>query len=91
MSDLYQYRVLETDDDGDPMDHGVVRADDFDEACALVEAHLTDLQLSDEWTCSGVEVRFYQLRDRSTPGVLKSTDDYQQVVLMPRGEDDAGA
>lgn len=27
---LYQYRVLEIDSDGDPLDHGVVRAENPD-------------------------------------------------------------
>jgi hypothetical protein len=78
---LFQYRVLEMDDDGDPLDHGVVRADHVREACALVAAHLrllVELEADDE----PLTVRFYPLRDAPT-GVLRSAGAYTESLIPP--------
>jgi len=67
MSRLYLYRVLNTDDDGDPLDHGVVRAADLDAAAHWVEDHMREI-FGKDW--GGISVRFYALRDDGADGVL---------------------
>ena len=74
---LYQYRVLDTDDEGDPLDHGVVCAKTLKEAVALVGAHLAEI-ISDE----EVEVRFYELIDAGATGVLASKGFKDRMVKV---------
>jgi hypothetical protein len=72
---LFLYRTMEVDEDGDPYDHGNVRAPDFEGAAALLQEHLADFG-------SSFSVRLYQLRDREDAGVLESTaDDYREFQL----------
>lgn len=40
MPRLYLYRVLENDQDGDPWDHGAVRANDSDEVQMILTIHV---------------------------------------------------
>lgn len=68
---LFLFRVLENDGDGDPLDHGAVRASSIDALSPLLaerfEAH----------GCCGygcpVTVRVYQLSDRADQGMLESS------------------
>ena len=41
------YRVNGNDDEGDPLDFGVVEADDYEEAQELVAKHLGDLGIGE--------------------------------------------
>ncbi len=79
---LYMYRVLEVDDECDPLDHGVVRAASVEEAAKFVEAHLREIgQLSvggDDDEC--LLVRFYALKDSGEGGVF-SSDSYDDAEL----------
>lgn len=45
----YLYRVLETDADGDPIDFGVVRASDPDQAWKIIVGRLQTLGVSGKW------------------------------------------
>lgn len=67
------YRVLENDDEGDPLDFGAVSADNFQEAKQLVTAHLVTIlgEFSNR-------VRFYDIT--STVGVFE-TENYKDVRL----------
>lgn len=55
---MWLYRVLEVDDDLDPVDHGIVRAKDLDAAVAFVAARLGSF-----WDEEEVAVRFYSIPD----------------------------
>jgi hypothetical protein len=57
---LFLYRVLENDDDGDPLDFGPVFAADLARAKVLVKAHLLTLG-SFGWEGGTLRVRFYDL------------------------------
>ena len=62
---LYLYRVLETDDDNDPLDHGVARATSIEEAAELIRLRLSELGMED-----GIEFKVYPLVDTIDVGVL---------------------
>lgn len=66
---LYSYRVLENDEDGDPLDHGVVRAMTMEGALRVVREHLKTLDQYEEME----SVRIYGLDDRNTSGVLSTS------------------
>lgn len=68
---LYGYRVLENDEDGDPLDHGVVRAMSMETALQLVREHLKKLTQYEDME----SVRIYGLKDRNTSGVLESSNE----------------
>jgi hypothetical protein len=69
---LYQYRVLENDDAGDPLDHGVVRAASVDAAKVFVRERLAEVLTLD---ARRAYVRLYPLKD------------VKRGVLPPAGED----
>jgi RNA polymerase subunit RPABC4/transcription elongation factor Spt4 len=66
------YRVLEQDDDGDPLDFGAVTAASLPEAQELVAAHLRDILGDDVW--SELPVRFYPVT--GTTGVWACDNPY---------------
>lgn len=68
---LWLYRILEVDDDGDPLDHGVARASDAKELMGFLAKHLTAI------VGEGVEltVRVYPLYDTAA-GVLTSPSSF---------------
>jgi hypothetical protein len=72
---LWLYRVLETDDDGDPLDHGAARADTHDELIGYLSKHLTDL------VGEGIEltVRVYPTYDAES-GVMRSINMYETKI-----------
>ena len=72
---LYLYRFLENDDDGDPYDHGVVRAASRTEACKLLRARVKYLGHE------SARVRLYHLDERSTPGVLNTVNVHSDHVV----------
>lgn len=63
---LFLYRTLMYDDDGDPYDHGVVRAADMDSAKKQVGKRLKKLGIDPH--CQST--RIYPLKDRLSSGVL---------------------
>lgn len=67
---LYGYRLLESDDDGDPLDHGIVLADSEQQAADFVAAHLVDVL--EDWNGT---VRVYDHGAVATwpAGVLESS------------------
>jgi len=79
-SRLYLYRVLDLDEDGDPLDHGVVRAVSVDAAARYVGARLREIFEAD---CQPMTVRFYALRDRKNDGVLGGDDDGHDDRVLP--------
>jgi hypothetical protein len=77
---IYGFRVLENDDDGDPLDHGVVSAPDIDSAARLVRDHLVDQGLA--VVCAGVAVRFYPTAPQQY-GVWGAMAIPTDVVVVP--------
>jgi hypothetical protein len=74
---LYQYRILENDDEGDPLDHGVVRADSREAALTFIRSRSRALDLEDVSVSPPLRVRLYPLRgDGASIGVL-DCDDYE--------------
>jgi hypothetical protein len=74
---LFLYRILETDDEGDPFDHGAVIADNEREAAALVRARLSEiLSLEGSFT-----VRLYPLEDRTVKGVFEHAGGFTSAVI----------
>lgn len=67
MKTLWLYRILEVDDDGDPLDHGVARADDEDELVKMLSKRMSNI------VGDGVELtaRLYEMEDRRS-GILQS-------------------
>lgn len=65
---LFLYRTVDSDEDGDPLDFGVLRAFDTADALKIVQSHLFHLgfedPLPDYW--------IYELFDSGLPGVIKS-------------------
>lgn len=70
---LFLYRTLDSDEDGDPVDHGVLRAMTIDQARQLVLEHIGNLDNRD----SVDTVRIYPLRDRNTSGILEEAEMFQ--------------
>jgi hypothetical protein len=78
------YRVMETDEDGDPYDFGVVRAASTSQARRFVEARLKECTPAGE----PLTVKLYPLKDQAT-GVL-GTHPGLDIVTFPfdhEGED----
>jgi hypothetical protein len=69
MTTTWLYRVLEMDDDGDPLDFGAVSAASLAEAQELVREHLADILGNDGW--EALPVRFYAVT--STTGVYETS------------------
>lgn len=63
---LYMYRTLETDDSGDPLDSGVVRAGDAEEAMDLAKAEIIG------FTGRPVTFRLYPLKWSAKAGILSN-------------------
>jgi len=78
---LFMYRVLENDDEGDPLDHGVVRAKDITAAIELATARIHGV-LGDGWTGASLPLRLYTLDDQAEDGVLASTS-FTDVYMKP--------
>jgi hypothetical protein len=76
---IWLYRVLETDDDNDPYDFGVVRASTAEQARQLVEARLEECVPAGE----PVTVKLYPLKDQAS-GVLR-TDTTKSIEKFPFG------
>jgi hypothetical protein len=74
---LYLYRVLENDDEGDPLDFGVVRAPDVSEAATLVTRRLSDVLGEGEY-----DVRLYPLIDLPGPRVLHSNEFTDRILVV---------
>lgn len=77
MNQLYLYRVLENDEDGDPFDHGVIRAKDREELEELLMERLTQCVPDGRY-----EVRVYPLDDRSDSGCLGSNESFILKVCV---------
>lgn len=71
---IWLYRVLENDDEGDPLDFGVVEASTFDEAQKKVTAHLVEIHGDFDQT-----VRFYKITGQVD--VWATDDPYVDVNL----------
>jgi hypothetical protein len=67
MKTLWLYRILEVDDDGDPLDHGAARALDEEELMGMLGKRMTNI------VGTGVQLtaRIYEMTDRRS-GVLDS-------------------
>lgn len=70
----FLYRTIDTDDEGDPLDFGVVRAYERDQAADEIAKHLDTVGLSVQI------VRIYQLDDRQAFGVLGSLPPVTYVI-----------
>lgn len=70
---LFLYRTLTDDDEGDPIDHGVVRAMNIDQAASLIIDHIKKLAT----TIDPQTVRIYPLHDRNTAGILEEAGHFQ--------------
>lgn len=84
MADLYLYRVEENDDEGDPLDHGIVRANSREQAEYLVRNRLARLGLNGVYT-----VRFYEQVDTKVTLDAHLVPHYAPGVLNdgPSGEE----
>jgi hypothetical protein len=76
---IWLYRVLETDEDNDPYDFGVVRASTAKQARRLVEARLEECVPAGE----PVTVKLYPLKDQES-GVLGSNIE-KKIETFPFG------
>jgi hypothetical protein len=65
---LWLYRTSENDEDGDPMDFGVLRADTVGEARKYINAHLKHLWPDDPL----LEYWVYELLDVGQSGMIHS-------------------
>lgn len=74
---LYLYRVLECDDEGDPLDFGILRAQDPEAALSMVAERLESLGLEGTWA-----VRLYPTADKGM-GVFDPAGDFidRQVTI----------
>ncbi len=75
---LFLYRTLDWDGDGDPLDHGVVRAEDLPHAVRIITAWLREVCEGDE---VGVKVRVYPLADDGRTGPLPLADDWWEYTM----------
>lgn len=73
---LWTYRVLENDDEGDPLDHGVMRVDNAE---AIEQSLIARLEALCDCPCS-LSVRVYPVKDEGN-GVLESAGDYLELTL----------
>lgn len=62
---LYLYRTLDNDDDGDPRDHGVIRAASRKDACAMLTPRFKRIGLGPVNV-----VRLYHVVDDGSPRIL---------------------
>ena len=76
------YRVLENDEDGDPIDFGVVRAPDQDAAIKFVTERLGEIGFSGCWP-----LRLYPLEEIDC-GVPETAGDYVQLEVNVPEEDE---
>jgi hypothetical protein len=78
MKTLWLYRILEVDDDGDPLDHGAARALDEEELCEMLSKRMANI------VGEGVQLtaRIYEMTDRRS-GILDSSL-YQDVKFGTR-------
>lgn len=76
MKNLWLYRVLETDSEGDPIDHGVARADSEEALTRMINARLTEILGAG----SVVSVRLYPLED-APDGILENRP-YTKVYFV---------
>jgi hypothetical protein len=63
---LWMYRVLGFDDEGDPIEHGLVRASSKKDAVILIKQHLKDILET------SYPFRLYEVIDKSG-GILESS------------------
>jgi hypothetical protein len=81
---LYQHRILENDDGGDPLDHGVVRADSTEATLTFIRSRGRALDLEDISVSPPLRVRLYPLRDDDMrTGVLDCNDYEDHDVAQP--------
>jgi len=80
------YRVLEQDEDGDPLDFGVVNADAFVEAQECVTRHLNTIM-----SVESVEVRFYQVKGVDANGIVETEGYVDLLLTLDPDEEDEGA
>lgn len=73
---LYLYRTLEIDDDGDPMDHGTLRAKTPERIREILTARLDELGYE-----GSLEIRIYPLQDLEE-GILESTDEFFDLTVQ---------
>lgn len=64
----YLYRTVCNDDDGDPLDHGIVQAHYADQAAAYVHKHMMRLGIS----INDSAFYLYQAKGKANPGVIKT-------------------
>lgn len=65
---LFLYRIMEIEDAvGNPMDHGLVRANDADHAKKLLSPHLKKI-----FGSGNVPVRLYTVHDSGLDGVVET-------------------
>lgn len=84
----YGYRVLENDDDGDPLDHGVVAAYTAPEAFSYVRSRLTAIRTPSEAEDGALTVRLYPLTLPTAPGLAEDAGDpIDGGVVVPRCEE----
>lgn len=81
------YRFLDTDDDGDPIDWGIVSADDIETATETLAAHLYGLGSTENGGTFPAVVRVYPLDDKGgqhaqTFGGLWPTTGYEELTLQ---------
>jgi len=74
---LFLYRTLGIDEDGDPIDHGAVRAMGIEHAAELVIKRVKKLAQSDDVE----KVRIYPLSDRNTPGILEDAAPFKDFEM----------
>jgi hypothetical protein len=89
---LFHYRTKENDEDGDPLDHGLVRAVDVAAAVAFLTDRFLTLwfapQDADD-AIRAVAVLLYPLDPSDTPGVVEMLGDRFELTLTltaPTGE-----
>lgn len=75
----YLYRVLGTDDDGDPLDFGVVQAESSYGAARIVSQHLAALGW-DPGVTHGA--RIYRIDPSDSAQVLDSPSGYEHYTLV---------
>jgi hypothetical protein len=86
MSELFLYRVMETDDDGDPLDHGVVRADDTNQLRELLEERFGNIGLFN--IGDRIDVKVYPLINPKDTGIFGNESPFNMVI---RQDSDAAA
>jgi hypothetical protein len=75
LGQTFLYRVLENDQDGDPLDFGVLRAPSASAALGMVRERLADLGLEGE----ALPVRLYPVREVAS-GLYRDAGEYTELV-----------